>query len=337
MALTPTVAQTQVFTGNLQFAAQAGGVINLPCLPGVRLSWPKNYSIPPILGNYWQFNYTEGVRLPTLEVDLVPRDKTLEALSGATGGPIPVALARSGGPAANDIAIIDTVAGILNTYQGVTFTGAVTFSNGRKALTMVGAKVDGFVISVGSKGDDLRIKLRIVGCACFATYGIGTAAPAGIGIPPWDNATPLRFQSSNFYQSAACTTIHTTLGNAVTSWSLSYNNNCTPDPSLNGTTAPAAINAGLPTCSLSLSVQAATIVDQNLDGQSVTIGIKSPPTGTGSSAGLGLLAAFTLNNVLNATPDELNQTAPRVLTPHQFICRGSDSATNGPIAFTSTF
>jgi hypothetical protein len=197
------------------------GSTPIPAYPGATLRCDKNWAIPPIIGNYWQWNYGIGFRQPVVDINLVVRDKAGEALSASF---LNMFTTRSADAAHDTTAI----------------TGGIQYWDGRTGFTMNGAKADSFSISC-AKGEDIQMSVRFVGTTITA---LGSAPV----VSAWDNTQILRFKGVN-------------LGSAMTDkiwrFGLSFSNNHSPDMSLNGSEFPAAQNAGMMTVGFNCRAQAA--------------------------------------------------------------------------------
>lgn len=207
-------AQTQFYKSWIVF-----GGLNIPIYPGAQLNIPRNYAIPPIVGNYWQFNYGDGFVNPTIDVQIAIRDVATEALSLNF---LNLFMTRSA-----DVA-----------HDTSALTGGIVFYNGRRAIQLLGAKADSFSIG-SSKGDDIRFSARFCGTGIAAT-----TAPL---TPAWSNANILRFNKGTFAGA---------LAGILWRYDLSFGNNHNPDMSLDGTTGPANQNAGMMTVGFNVMAQA---------------------------------------------------------------------------------
>lgn len=210
--------QTQFYKAGLKI-----GAVTYPALPGMRISVPKNFAVPPIIGNYWQLNYVEGMRQPMVECNLVARDVAGEVASAALFDLFHTRTA--------DVA-----------HDTVPIPGGISFWDGTSGWLLNGAKADSYTISA-SKGEDIAISMRFVGT---------TIAALGAAINPgWSSNPPLRFQNLVFGNQ---------LADIPWMFSLSFSNNHHPDMSLNGSVFPAACNAGMMTAGLNVRVQAQDVV-----------------------------------------------------------------------------
>jgi hypothetical protein len=281
---------------------------------GTRISAPKNYSIPPIIGNYWQFNFGAGLRQAVVDVAFVPLDSTTGVISDTF---LNYALTRT-----ND------------TSHDTSVIGPIAFWNGRDGFTLTNAKMESFSIS-SSKGQPISFSARFVG---------GQLLPIGAYSSPfttWDSSTYtttqmqqsrlpiLQFMSVNFLGG---------LANVVWSFNLTFSNNHTPNIPLDGSEWPIAQNAGMQTVAFNCMVQAATLkaVDINYNSSYGTVPDNSPATGAPDNTVPGSLTTiqftitgatmgavtFTLNNPVDQTPDEHDVQAPRLMRSHQYSCLG---------------
>jgi hypothetical protein len=266
------------------------GGVHIPCRPGAVLTAPDNWQVPPIIGNAYQWNYGVGLISPMVDVELVIRDITSEALSTA----------------------------FLNYFTGRTsdvsndtneLTSDIVFWDGRSGFTLGGAKAESFTISC-SKGDDIRMAVRFVGTSISS---VGTSPT----LDSWTIAPVLRFKA---------VTLGGALANIAWAFSLSFSNNHTPNLALDGTQYPTAQNAGIPTASLDLTLQAADT---------------PPATGTPiviTIAGSVLTRVITIENPLFGTENNRSVQAPRVMRQFSAICLGlagrDGVGSNAPIQFS---
>lgn len=280
------------------------GGANYPVLGnGARLSAPANWAIPPIIGNLWQVNYGAGLVSPVVDVNFAVRDKASEVLATAF---LNTFLTRSA-DAANDTSIL---------------SGGIVFWNGRSGFTLNNAKADSFVLSCSGKGADLNLSARFLGTSITALGAVPAGAPYGSAPIIWDKSPLLRFASVSFGGA---------LANVVWSFSLSFSNNSNPDLALDGTTGPSNINAGLQTCGLQYTVQAATtsVIDNGL------LPPPSSPTAlTIVITGANITRTFSLSNPIDATPNELTTNVPRVMRSHQVIALGLPDGATGPLVIS---
>ncbi len=211
----------------------------MPAYPGARISCPKNWEIPPIIGNYWQLNYGDGLRMPTVEVQLPIRDKAGEALSSTIFG---YAHTR-GANVAHDVSAITG-----STYNGVAFW------DGFSGWVLTGAKLDSYTIGC-SKGSDIRFNLRFCGNGITAIGSTPTYAG-------WDTSKLLRFNAVTF-------------GSPIVgkpwNFDLSFSNNCNPNLSLDGTQFPEEMNAGMQTAGLQMLFQAQDTAPADATAVAITI------------------------------------------------------------------
>ena len=215
-------AQTQFFKSIILIGGNP-----YPCQPTCSLTVPKNFIVPMIIGNNWQFNYAEGLQQPVVDVNLVVRDVAGEVL-GSTF--LNYFLTRTSDAAFDTSAI----------------ASGLDFWDGRTGFNMAGVKADSFSIS-GSKGQPIQMTARFCGTSISA---LGSAPT----FTSWNNKNLLTFKHVNFAGA---------LADIVWQFGISYANNHTPDLSLNGTNYAAAQNAGVPTAGLNIMVQAADSAPNN--------------------------------------------------------------------------
>jgi hypothetical protein len=220
----------------------------IPCYPNCSFTVPKNFAIPPIIGNYWQLNYGDGLRMPTVELSLAVRNKASEVLSSTM---MNYFLTRTA-DAAHDISPI----------TGATYNG-LAFWDGNSGWVLTGAKADSFTIG-SSKGDDIRFNTRFCGSGITA-----------IGSPPtypgWDTSNLLRFNAVTFSGAMA---------NKVWSFDLSFSNNCSPNLPLDGTQYPSEWNAGMMTAGLRLVLQGSDAAPADAAAFNIVITGAGSPTKT---------------------------------------------------------
>jgi len=201
------------------------GVPNpIPVLPGARLTVPRNWVVPPVIGNYWQWNYGEGVKIPVMDCSVLVRDNAGEALSSSLFGYF---FNRT-----NDSA------------HDTTPMGNVTFWDGATGYTLNNAKAESFTLGT-SMGDNLRMSMRLMGSSITQLTG-SFSYPTS-----FNNANVLRFQSVNFAS---------TLASKVWRFDLSFSNNHNPNYALNGTVFPTEVNAGVMSAGFNIIVQANDVV-----------------------------------------------------------------------------
>ena len=224
MSVTP---QTPFYKGILLI-----GSLQIPCYPNPSFTCPRNVDAPPIIGNYWQFNYADGLQQPYVDINIAVRDKTGEALSAAF---LSLFHTRSS-DVAHDTGVI---------------SGGIKFWDGRSGFTMAGAKADSYTIHV-AKPELIQMTARFCGT-------LPTALGSAPSFSAWDNSKMLRGTKAQVADMN------------VWSVDLSYSNNHNPDMSLDLTNGPAACNAGMMTAGLSTSVQAADTVLADSEPIEITI------------------------------------------------------------------
>ena len=289
---------TQFYTGFGKFGSM--GV--LPVYAGTGINVPMNWQIPQILGNYVQINYCDGIRMPALMVNFSPFDQSLGLFNDASGGLLYYLLERTSGVTHDTISL-----------------GTVEFWDGRLNYQIGGAKLESLTLAT-SRGDQLRV----------ASAFVGTSLTLSEVAPTWAdfnaNARIIAYDWINF--SGA-------LANIVASFSLTYSNNHTPDPSLNGTWWPSQVNASTATASFSITTQAADYgsAGQNIpyngplaNGANSTLLCSPPSFPYGSGYGAGNVS-FQLRTgpLLNQTPHNGAATAPRNMKSFAYSILGSTS------------
>ena len=196
----------------------------VPVYPGAAMPNPANFALPPIAGNFGQYNYGDGARSPVMTCEFAVRDVASEVLSSTMFG---YALTRSN-DAAHDVSAV----------TGSTYSG-VALWDGYDGFTLATPKFDAFTIGA-SYGSDIRYTARFCGCAPSA---IGTTPT----YPGWSSANLLRFDAVTFGGG---------LANKVYDFNFSFSNNCIPKGVLNGTAYPVAWNAQMLTAGLQVTIGA---------------------------------------------------------------------------------
>jgi hypothetical protein len=343
----PPTPQTPFYKAFIRF----GNNLLIPALPGMRLTCPKNWAIPPIIGNYWQLNYVEGFRQPTVDVNLVIRDVPSSAPNGLEAtSPLfwSYALCR-----------YDTD----NSHDTPYIAGGITFWNGRSGFTMYGAKLDSFTLST-AKNEDLTLSCRFIGSNYdYYIQETGAQALSPISsynplpyVVEWGEYPPLRFQSCNWANGIVSPQGGSSnLADVVWRYGLSYSNNHHPNMALDGTSFPAAANAGMLTCGLDLTVQADDLEPDFFafyqgGGGDWYNGYNQAPFGSGLpvnepaetllisgsvSGGIGVNGMmFNFPRMIDNTVDNLAVEVPVSMRQHSFTCLGQNSTTGPPIQAT---
>jgi len=290
-----------------------------PALPNTCvLTCPRNFAIPPIIGNFWAYNYADGLRQPVVSVQLVVRDGigSGDVLSSTF---LNYFMLRSQNDLAHDVFPIS--GGITFVDQGPN-AGGVS-GNGFVLGGSGICKANSFSL-MASKGDDL-----IFNCT-FAGTSLDTIG--NVTMPGFDERPPLRFNNVNFLQN--------NLAGKVYRVAVGYTNNLTPNLALDGTNFPADVNAGMMQASLSLTMQGGdsppvdeTQVDMVIYGAGRPSGVAAH----GNSGNSGsALRTFTLPNVINQTRDERRITSPRIMRSYDFACLGAGATGNitAPLVIT---
>lgn len=272
------------------------GALAIPALPGMRLRAPKNWKVPPIIGNKFQVNRSKGARTASVDVNLVVRDKANEALGSTL---LNYFFTRGALPGDNTSVI----------------PGGVQFWNGVSGFTMFGAKADSFTLSA-EYGSDINFSCRFVGscdgghtdASCLQPLA---SAPA---ISAWDTSQILAWDVLNF---------GSPLTDDVWRFGLSYSNNHRPDRSMQGTTFPKAMNAGMPTAGFNTMIQAiaATVADDSSLSISLTGNILS--------------RTFTLTRIVDNTPDDITVEVPENMRYHDYqMFSNAGDATGSLISYS---
>ena len=292
---------TQFYKSLLVYGTVGGTGVVIPTLPGARLTVPQNWDVPPIIGNYWQLNYGDGLLMPTVDVQLVVRNATAEALSTRF---FSLFTTRS-----NDAA-----------HDTSDITGGISFWDGYTGFTLTGARADSFMIGC-SKGDSIRMSCRFVGnglsgVSSIPTPGLWTGFAAG---KTYRFNKVLMDPAGPSYGAGS-------LSNTVWRFDLSYSNNHTPNLSLDGTQYPTAMNAGMQTVGFNLMNQAGDAVSGVSGFHRIQIGDTTSPD--------VVSATFDLANVLDNTPNDRQIEQPRVMRRHTFTCLSTDAQATTPLTIT---
>jgi hypothetical protein len=193
--------------------------------------------------------------------------------------------------------------------------GGITFFDGRRAITLNGAKADSFVLSC-AKGENISLRARFCGA------GLSKVTTTSGSYPGWSSKPLLRFKAVRF---------NGILQDKVWRFTLSYTNNHNPDLALDGTNFPMAQNAGFMQCGFSFMVQAS-------DADAINTGLfnmdTNNPGGTiqftltgGTYPGM----TVTLPNVVTDSDDNGALTMPRVMRNYDCTCLGASSQLDPPI------
>jgi hypothetical protein len=269
-----------------------------PVLPTAQFTMPKNFIIPPVIGNYWQWNFAEGFQQPSVDLVFLCRDKgSLGSLSEVLSTTFLNYWLTRTSDAAHDTTAIGS---------------GVAFWDGRSGFTLGGAKAESFTLS-GAKGQLLQFTGRFL----FNSITPLGAAPS---FTAWDNSAPLIGKNVTFDGNFA---------NEAWNFGLSFANNHTPDMSMDGTNLPTDNNAGLMTAGLNVTAQAAllTFPDNNpVPGSLTAINI----TITGANG----TRVFTINNPINQTPNNRAVPLGRVMRQHSYVAIGGNGQTTPPLSIS---
>jgi hypothetical protein len=271
-----------------------------PAMPGMNFGLPKNFIIPPILGNYAQFNYTEGFQQPTMDVQMVPRDVASEVF-GSTF--LNYFLTRSGTAA----------------YDTSAISGGITFWNGYEGYQFLGAKADSFTVSCQKGQSPIQFSTRWLGTTVNYITGwtSGYTGPAA-----WALQNLLGFANVN----ATDTTGTPILPSQIWQFAISFANNHTPDMSLNNSVFPAAQNAGMPTAGMQFRTQVALgNVPDNNPTQFTGGSPNAPVTVSIVVTGTNQSRTFTLNNPIDQARNNRSVPATRVFRDHTYTSLAATS------------
>ena len=298
-----------------------------PVLPTATLVKPVNFIIPPIIGNYWQWNYAEGFQQPAVDLIFIVRDKGIggafsEVLSSTF---LNYWLTRSS-DVSHDTSIIASTAGLgaTNSIADPVNGGycGLLFWDGQSGFALGGCKAESFSISA-SKGQLLQFTGRFL----FNYLTTLSAAPTVGG---WDNSVPITGKN--------CQVKFAGSNAPVWNVGLSFANNHTPDMAIDGTNLPANNNAGMMTAGLNLTVQAATttVVDNNaadFGGSAMTAGAISLVI-TGNAASTPNTRTFTITNPIDQSRDNRTIGLGRVMREHSYVALGGDGQTSPPLTIS---
>jgi len=198
------------------------GNLQVPALPGLSGGMDEALIFPPIIGNFWHFQYAVGLQMPTVDCQLVLRDN------------------------ANECFALNFLSYFMNRSNDVSndtyvIPGGITFYDGADTYLLGGAKADSFSLSAAK----LSGEMVNFSCHFCGTSWLPVSAPS---LSAFSADPPLMFSNVTF---------GTGLNN-VGIWRLgmTFSNNHHPDGELDGNTTPAAWNAGMMTGSMNLEVRA---------------------------------------------------------------------------------
>lgn len=269
--------------------------------PGGALTMPRQLDIPyPI--SYQQFglmNHADGLRFPVLQVPAIPMDQTDPWFTAALLNAWFVT--RSAMPTSD---LAEIASGIIFCDNGVV---ATTGRGGWKVLKPKGA---GFVLSV-EKGQPIGFQMRFAGTDRTAT---GVSAPAG-GI----EGTPLEFDAATLGGDLA--------NKGIIGATLQWDTGLTPNMELDGTARPVEQNAGMPTASLSIRMNATT--DASPPGWNEDPTAYAEIAGSISivrESGGGNTVEFSFERGILQNPDDRRQGQGRIIREFSYNLLGGLSA-----------
>ena len=179
-------------------------------------------------------------------------------------------------------------------------TGGAIYSDGHRAIGLIGIKGDSFMIS-SRQGDIVRCQMSFLGASKSELI--------------WENITPVTAKR------AAWDSVTFVSGvSGVTDFSISVMNAAGPNPIMGdgAGTAVTEINAGKPRFTISLTVDARGVPPAM--GVPIVFTIL-PPGGT--------LVTFTASTPRIDDPDNLRKQGVRTSQSYQVICESPDGSTNG--------
>ncbi len=325
-----SVGQVQFYKSTVKLALGGTSTLaDMPTYAGSAFGMPSNWSLPPVVGNYGQWTYGDGLLQPGLDVQMCVRDVANECMTQAFWDAF---LVRSN-DASHDTSIIDDAS----------LVGAVFF-DGQDAWALSGVKGNGFTLSA-AKSSDIQIAASYV-----ATSAVRMLAASNPSPPTWDDSNQLRFNKvtvdiilqtgasmSNPLSTYAVTdsdfTQQTIIVCGTWGFTLSHSSNLNPNMSLDGTQFPTEWNAGMATGSLQLNIQAnqaAVLLKALEDAGSAYLG--SIPAGwhptpvavritiTGGGSPARVWKAY-IPNCLVMNPNDRNNRPPRIMRGLTFVCR----------------
>ena len=218
------------------------GALQIPAMPGMSLTAPQNWVVPPMIGNRFPVNVGKGARNASIDVSLIVRDKATEALSTSFLG-------------------LFNTRGSLPYDNTAIITGGITFWNGNSGFIMKGAKPESISLAC-SYGEDIQLNCRFVGSDEEGLNTCLTVISTPPTLPSWDCTPELRFDACNF---------SSPLTNEVWRFGLSYSNNHRPSKAMHGGVFPIYMNAGQPSAAFNIMVQELASVPS--DESAVTLSI----------------------------------------------------------------
>jgi hypothetical protein len=277
----PPTAQTAFYKG---FALLGGA--QYPIL-GWNFNADPQRNLPAPLGNWGQYNWSEGFIRPFINLNLLVRDWDTAQASVLSSTFLDPFFTRSADAAHDTTAI----------------TNGLVLWNGRAGWTCAGVKPEAFTIS-GGKGEPVTMSASF--CAAEVTRLL--VAPS---LTAWSATAPVTFKGVNFTNE---------LADRVQRFNLSYSNNHTPDMTLNGKYGPAAWNAGMWTSGLQVTVQEADADALagyfSTDGTTMVGGLNDVTDVSlvinGQNAHAAALT-LALNNLLVQNPNSNATQQPRLL------------------------
>lgn len=221
------------------------GTTVFPVLLGsASLSHDRNIDAPPIAGNYGQINYAELMRMPMISAGFALLDGD-EASCMLAEPMIKQFITRAAAPT-ND------VSAFAGAGSGAA-ANVVQFWDGKTGWKFPQCKGASFTIS-GSKNASVQLSANFMAYATatqIAASGVAeiSSAPASAAC---FSGNPITYANCSFFKNGS------SLG-GVYSWDITFNNNMTPDLSMETSTGqsqyPVDVNAGLPTASLRVVFQ----------------------------------------------------------------------------------
>lgn len=290
------------------------GTTVFPVLLGsASLSHDRNIDTPPVAGNYGQINYAELMRMPMVSAGFALLDGDEASLMIASGN-ISQFIDRGAAPS-NDV----------SEFVGATASTGIKFWDGKTGWKFPHCKGASFTIS-GSKNASVQFSANFMAYAAASEISSGVAeissAPASAAC---FSGNPITYANCSFFKNGSSLA-------GVYSWDITFNNNMTPDLSMETSTGqsqyPVDVNAGLPTASLRVVFQADHTSAKFTAGD--TFGVLISHGGTATR--------FTVNNFVPVTDTSRSIGTGRQMRPYQgnAMSKCSTGTFTGPITIATS-
>lgn len=289
---------------------------------------PLNNQFAPNIGTGNPFLFAQGIVNPTVSLRIIPRD---EAAGGGRGNPLSAAfwtaiLGRTAAPLFDTATIGGAMPGsrpsppVLGTDIANTSGAGIAFVDGARLILLYGVKIESVRLGT-AKGSDLTFDVNFVGTG-FYSYDIDKTNLGSDAIQALvqsmlatsgECAAQVRFASVTFEEAA--------LADTVFGFTLSYNNNHTPNMALNGSYTPGQYNAGMPSGGLSLNLQALDVPPGHLSGLSSAGATLRIETAT-------RLFRLSIPRLVIENPYDASAPLGRLMRQYGYTLAGSCSAPN---------